>query len=74
MLIVDNALARRAAEGNPIRVGMIGAGFQGRGIGLQIMTATPGISLCAVANRHVEAAVRVFEEADRQPVRCDTFA
>ncbi len=74
MLIVDNALARRAAEGNPIRVGMIGAGFQGRGIGLQIMTATPGISLCAVANRHVEAAVRVFEEADRQPVRCDTTA
>ncbi|PMR76969.1 NAD(P)-dependent oxidoreductase [Billgrantia endophytica] len=72
MLIVDTALARRAVEGNPIRVGMIGAGFQGRGIGLQIMTATPGMSLCAIANRHIGAAVRVFEEAGRQPVRCDT--
>jgi predicted homoserine dehydrogenase-like protein len=29
MIIVDNALKAREAAGNPIRVGMIGAGFMG---------------------------------------------
>ena len=43
MIIVDTALAQREAQGNPIRVGMVGAGFQAGGIGLQIMTATPGM-------------------------------
>lgn len=72
MIIVDTALAKREADRNPIRVGMIGAGFQGKGIGLQILTATPGMTLCAVANRHVDAAVKVFNQAGIDPKRCDT--
>ncbi len=72
MIIVDTALAKRAADQNPIRVGMIGAGFQGRGIGMQILTATPGMSLCAVANRHVDAAIRVFSQAGITPKHCET--
>jgi hypothetical protein len=32
MMILDTALKKRAAEGNPIRVGMIGVGFIGRGL------------------------------------------
>ncbi|MBB3229535.1 NAD(P)H-dependent oxidoreductase [Halomonas stenophila] len=72
MIIVDTALAKRAADNNPIRVGMIGAGFQGKGIGLQIMTATPGMTLCAVANRHIESAIQVFGQAGLTPERCDT--
>ena len=32
MIIVDNALKAREAEGKPIRVGMIGAGFMGAGL------------------------------------------
>ena len=72
MIIVDTALAKRKADNNPIRVGMIGAGFQGRGIGLQIMTATPGMRLCAVANRHIESAIQVFRQVDIEPERCDT--
>ena len=72
MIIVDTALARREASANPIRVGLIGAGFQGRGIGLQIMTATPGMRLCAVANRNLDAAIGVFDQAGIQPGRCET--
>lgn len=72
MIIVDTALTKREAEHNPIRVGMIGAGFQGSGIGLQIMTATPGMRLCAVANRHVDSAIGVYDQAGVQPRRCET--
>lgn len=72
MIIVDTALARRQAEGRPIRVGMIGAGFQASGIALQIMTATQGMTLCAVANRNIAAAVGVFDQVGIQPTRCDS--
>ena len=33
MILVDKALARRHAEGNPVRVAMVGAGAMGRGLG-----------------------------------------
>ena len=72
MIIVDTALKKRAAAGNPIKVGLIGAGFQGRGIALQIIASTPGMKLCAIANRRIEPAIRAFSEADVEPVRCDT--
>ncbi|HDZ56976.1 MAG TPA: NAD(P)-dependent oxidoreductase [Pseudomonas xinjiangensis] len=74
MIIVDSALARRQAEGRPIRVGMVGAGFQASGIALQIMTATQGMTLCAVANRNIAAAVALFDQVGVQPARCDTQA
>jgi len=63
MILIDTALARRADEGRPIRVGMIGAGFMGRGVALQIATATPGMELVAIANRTPETARRAFDEA-----------
>jgi predicted homoserine dehydrogenase-like protein len=72
MIIIDTGLAKRQAEGNPIRVGMVGAGFQASGIGLQIMTATPGMKLCAIANRNIPAAISVFGQAGIDPVQCDT--
>lgn len=74
MIIVDTALARREAEGKPIRVGMIGAGFQASGIALQILTATKGMTLCAVANRNIAPAFGVFDQAGIEPVRCETQA
>ena len=58
MIIVDTALARREVEGNPVRVAMIGAGFMGRGIALQIAAAVPGMTLVAICNRHIEGARR----------------
>ena len=36
MIIVDRALEQRERDGNPIRVGMIGAGFMGRAMARQI--------------------------------------
>lgn len=63
MIIVDNALRRLEAEDRPIRVGMIGAGFMGRGLANQIVNSVPGMHLCAIANRNPENARRAFSEA-----------
>lgn len=63
MMIVDRALEQRAAEGRPIRVAMLGAGFMGRGIALQIASAVQGMELVGIANRHVAGAVKAFEQA-----------
>lgn len=63
MLIIDKALRERAAAGRPIRVGMVGAGFMGRGVALQIATAVGGMELVAIANRHLEGARRAYVEA-----------
>lgn len=62
MHLVDTALQRRAAEGRPIRVGMIGAGFMGSGVALQIATAVPGMQLCAIAARRPAQAVAAFSQ------------
>ena len=63
MIIVDTALAKRHKEGNPVHVGMVGAGFMGRGIVLQIARSVPGMRLVAIANRHLEGARRAYVEA-----------
>jgi predicted homoserine dehydrogenase-like protein len=63
MIIVDNALKARQAQNNPIRVGMIGAGFMARGIALQICNYVPGMKLAAIANRHLDGAKRAYAEA-----------
>jgi len=63
MIIVDNALKARAEVGNPVRVGMIGSGFMGRGIANQIINSVPGMELVAVFNRNLETAKRAYVEA-----------
>ncbi|MCL4475995.1 MAG: SAF domain-containing protein [Nitrospirae bacterium] len=63
MIILDKALEKRQQEGNPVRVAMVGAGFMGRGIALQICTSVPGMELVAISNRHLEAAKRAYLEA-----------
>ena len=62
-MIVDTALREREATGEPIRVGMIGAGATGRAIALQLGTPVPGIRLVAIANRTPEHGERAFREA-----------
>ena len=61
MLIVDKALRKRLEAGNPIRVGMIGAGYSGRNITYQILKSFPAIRLVAIANRTVETAEKVYK-------------
>lgn len=76
MIIVDNALIERQKSGNPIRVGMIGCGFMGSGIILQVATAIPGMEIVAVAVRKPDQARAAFAQAgqDRDVVYCDTVA
>lgn len=63
MIIVDTALRKRAAENNPVRVGMIGAGFMARGVANQIINSVPGMVLAAIANRTLANAQRAYQEA-----------
>lgn len=63
MIIIDTALRKRQEENKPVRVGMIGAGFMGRGIALQIANYVPGMELVAIANRNIQNARRAFTEA-----------
>ena len=64
MIIIDKALAKRQAEGNPLRVALVGAGFMGRGIALQICKSVPGMELVAIANRDIEKARNAYLQAD----------
>jgi predicted homoserine dehydrogenase-like protein len=68
MIIVDRALQARQQEGNPIRVGMVGAGFMGRGIAIQIISRVPGMRLVAIANRSMEGAVQAYAQAGQTDV------
>ena len=69
MIIVDQALQARAEAGNPVKVGMIGAGFMGRGIANQIVNSVPGMELVAIANRHLDEAQRAYSEAGIEEVQ-----
>ncbi len=68
MIIVDKALEKRQSENNPIRVAMIGAGFMGRGVALQILNFVKGMELVAISNRRLEGAKRAFSEAGVEKV------
>lgn len=75
MLIVDTALQERERQGNPVRVGIIGAGYMGRGIALQFLTPITGLRLVAVANRHADEAERAWRDGGIDHVRnCSSVA
>jgi predicted homoserine dehydrogenase-like protein len=63
MIIVDRLLAKRESEGRPVRVGLVGAGFMGKGIVNQIVNSTPGMELAAIVNRDVRRAEEAYAEA-----------
>jgi len=68
MIIVDTALRAREAQGMPIRVGMIGAGFMGQGLTNQIENSVPGMRMAAVYNRRPERAFHVYRYAGHDDV------
>ena len=70
MIIIDTALKKRAAEGNPIRVGMVGAGAMARGVALQLIKYCEGFHLAAVCNRHIDGARRAYYEAGLANLTC----
>ncbi len=73
MLILDTALAKRAANGNPIKVGLIGAGFMARGLVHQIVNYVPGIEVAAISNRTLSRAGEAYRFANEaiEPITAD---
>jgi predicted homoserine dehydrogenase-like protein len=63
MLIVDTALRQRAAEGRPIKVGLVGAGFMARGVANQIVNSVIGMELAVISNRTLSRAALAYTEA-----------
>ena len=68
MIIVDKALQFRDDIGNPIRVGIIGAGYMAVGIANQIIRYTPGMEVAVICNRSIDKAVRCYQKAGRTEV------
>ena len=69
MIIIDTALQKRLAQGNPVRVALVAAGYMGRGIALEILRAFPGIRLAVIVNRTVDQAERAYREAGASEFR-----
>ena len=65
-MIVDAALSRRQEEARPVRVGMVGAGFMGRGVANQIVNSVVGMELVAICNRRLEPARDAYVQAGVQ--------
>jgi predicted homoserine dehydrogenase-like protein len=75
VIIIDTALEKRHEEGNPVRVGLVGAGYMGRGIALQIVGSMPGMRLVAISNRTLGTAERAFHDAGQvEVVRVDSVS
>ena len=49
MIIVDTALRAREAEGNPVRVALVGAGFMAQGLANQIANSVRAIAATSVS-------------------------
>ena len=63
VIMVDAALRAREASGRPIRMGMIGAGFMGRGVANQVVNHVTGMRLSAVYARRVDQGVEAYTYA-----------
>lgn len=75
MIIVDKALQFRQDVGNPIRVGLVGAGFMAVGLVNQIVNYTPGMRVVAICNRTVSRAAEAYRKAGVLDVmECDSHA
>jgi len=74
MFIVDTALKARAEAKEPVRVGLVGAGFMVQGLTNMIVQSTPGMRVVAISNRHPKRAMDVFAYAGKDAVRADSSA
>lgn len=69
MILVDTALAKREAEGRPLRVALVGAGYMGRGIAMHFLEGVRGMRLVAVSNRTIADAERAYTQVGVTDVR-----
>jgi predicted homoserine dehydrogenase-like protein len=63
VILVDTALKAREAEGNPIRVAFVGAGFMAQGLANQIKHSVPGMDVVAIYARRLEQAQGICDYA-----------
>jgi predicted homoserine dehydrogenase-like protein len=63
MIIVDSALKEREKKNDPVKVGIIGAGYMGRGAVLTIERSIPGMKVAALYNRTISSAEKAFDQA-----------
>src|SRR5579862_7951132 len=63
MVIVDTALEQREKEGKPVRVGIVGAGYMGRAVALQLLKPAIGMRLVALYNRTPSKAQQTLRDA-----------
>jgi predicted homoserine dehydrogenase-like protein len=68
MILVDHALKAREAEGRPIRVGIVGAGFMTQGLTNQICQSVPGMKVVAIANRKPDRARKIYQYAGQENI------
>jgi predicted homoserine dehydrogenase-like protein len=54
MILIDTALAQRAASGRPIRVAIAGAGFMARGLANRIINGPPGMIVTGLYARKID--------------------
>jgi predicted homoserine dehydrogenase-like protein len=64
VILVDTALKAREAEGNPIRVAFVGAGFMAQGLANQITHSVPGMDVVAIYARRLEQAQGICDYAE----------
>ena len=65
MILVDTALQRREAEGRPIRVAFLGAGFMAQGLANQLTHSAPGMRLAGVFSRRGQRARDILSYSGR---------
>ena len=63
MSVLLRAIEERRAAGNPIRIGLVGAGYAGRGFAARVIRRHPGLELVAIANRTISEAERAYRQA-----------
>lgn len=63
--MIDRDLQRLEEAGNPIRVGVAGAGYIGVPAAVQLMRHEPGIRVAAIASRKLKDAGRAYHLAGR---------
>jgi predicted homoserine dehydrogenase-like protein len=64
VILVDTALKQREADGRPIQVALIGAGFMAQGLANQIANTVPGMRVAAIYARRLEQALGICDYAE----------
>jgi len=73
MIIVDKALQARAAEGNPVKVAILGAGFMAQGLTNQLLNSVAAMSMVAIYSRKPQKAIHVLNYSGLQdPIEATT--